>query len=153
MSKIKLMKAKLHRVRVTETELDYMGSVTIDSELMAQVGILPLQEVQIVNVNNGNRVTTYPVPGKPNSGIICINGAAANLFTTGDIVIIFAFEERDLAEVLQYGHEAKVMISNEKNTCQELLVQRLIPEQGTVKFHSATPVSAPSNWVSADFLT
>jgi len=151
MGKIRLMNAKLHRVRVTETERDYMGSVTIDSELMERVGILPLQEVQIVNVTNGNRVTTYPVPGKPHSGIVCINGAAANLFTPGDIVLIFTFEERDLAEVLQYGHEAKVIIADEKNTCQEFLVQRLIPEQGTVKFHSATPVSAPSNWVSAGF--
>lgn len=150
MGKIRLMNAKLHRVQVTETERDYMGSVTIDSQLMKKVGILPLQEVQIVNVTNGNRVTTYPVPGEPDSGIVCINGAAANLFTPGEIVLIFTFEERDFAEVLQYGHEAKVIIADKENRCQEFLVQRLVPNQGTVKFHSLTPVNAPSNWVSAD---
>ena len=136
MGKIRLMNAKLHRIRVTETQRDYMGSVTIDGNLMEQVGILPLQEVQIVNVTNGNRVTTYAVPGKPDSGIVCINGAAANLFRPEDIVLIFSFEELDLAEVLQYGHEAKVLIADDNNTCQEFLVQRLIPDRGTVKFHS-----------------
>ncbi len=148
MGKIRLMQAKLHRVTVTETHRDYMGSVTIDFSLMDKVGILPLQEVQIVNVTNGNRVTTYPVPGEPGSGIVCINGAAANLFTPGDIVLIFTFEERERADVMKYGHEAKVVIADDKNRCQEFLIQTLIPKGNSAEFHSASPVSAPSNWVS-----
>jgi len=152
MGMIRLMQAKLHRVTVTETERDYMGSVTIDSNLMNRVGILPLQEVQIVNVTNGNRVTTYPVSGEAGSGIVCINGAAANLFTPGDIVLIFTFEEREHAEVLKYGHEAKVVIADEYNRCQEFLIQRLVPKDNTVEFHSASPASAPSNWVSAELV-
>jgi aspartate 1-decarboxylase len=144
------MHAKLHRVRVTDTHRDYMGSVTIDSELMARVGIMPLEEVQIVNVTNSNRVSTYPVPGEAGSGIICINGAAANLFTPGDIVLIFAFEQRDRAEVLLYGHEARVIIADEHNRCQEFLYQRLIPHQGFVEFYSSPSTTAPFNWVSSE---
>jgi len=149
MGTIRLMQAKLHRVTVTETHRDYMGSVTVDSSLMDMVGIFPLQEVQIVNVTNGNRVTTYPVPGEAGSGIVCINGAAANLFTPGDVVLIFSFEEREHADVLKYGHEAKVVIADEQNRCQEFLIQTLTPKDNSVEFHSASPVSAPSNWVSA----
>lgn len=149
MGTIRLMQAKLHRVTVTETHRDYMGSVTVDSSLLDMVGILPLQEVQIVNVTNGNRVTTYPVPGEAGSGIVCINGAAANLFTPGDIVLIFTFEEREHADVLKYGHRAKVVIADEQNRCQEFLIQTLAPKGNSVEFHSASPASAPSNWVSA----
>lgn len=149
MGRIRLMQAKLHRVTVTETHRDYMGSVTIDSSLMNRVGIFPLQEVQIVNVTNGNRVSTYPVPGKPESGIVCINGAAANLFTPGDIVLIFTFEEREYEDVMKYGHEAKVIIADERNRCQEFLIQTLTPKGNSTEFHSASPVSAPSNWVNA----
>lgn len=148
MGTIRLMQAKLHRVTVTETHRDYMGSVTVDSSLLDMVGIFPLQEVQIVNVTNGNRVTTYPVPGEPGSGIVCINGAAANLFTPGDIVLIFTFEEREHADVLKYGHEAKVVIADEQNHCQEFLIQTLSPKGDSVEFQSISPVSAPSNWVS-----
>jgi aspartate 1-decarboxylase len=147
MSTIRLMQAKLHRVTVTETQLDYMGSVTIDSTLMNMVGLLPLQEVQIVNVTNGNRILTYPVPGKPDSGIVCINGAAANLFNVGDIVLIFAFETRDRSEVMQYGHSARVVIADADNTCKEYLVQTLTPNGEKIDFTSATPESAPSNWL------
>lgn len=151
MGNIRLMQAKLHRLTVTDTHRDYMGSVTIDSTLMNRVGILPLQEVQIVNVTSGSRVSTYPVPGEADSGIVCINGAAANLFTPGDIVLIFTFESRDHAEVLKYGHEAKVIIADEHNRCQEFLTQTLVPAQNdTVEFHSISPTSAPSNWVSLE---
>lgn len=153
MGTIRLMQSKLHRVTVTETHRDYMGSVTIDSSLMKRVGILPLQEVQIVNVTNGNRVSTYPVPGEAGSGIVCINGAAANLFSVGDIVLIFTFEEREHAEVLKYGHEAKVIIADDHNRCQEFLIQRLIPNQDqTVEFYSTPPTKAPSNWISTEIV-
>jgi L-aspartate 1-decarboxylase (EC 4.1.1.11) len=73
------MHAKLHNVRVTDANVNYVGSVTIDSELIDKVGILPLQEVEIWNVSNGNRLSTYVLPGEPGSGVICLNGAAAHL--------------------------------------------------------------------------
>lgn len=93
MSTIRLMHAKLHRVTITEANVDYVGSITIDSELINKVGILPLQQVEIWNVTNGNRLSTYVLPGEKNSGVICLNGAAALLCNPGDIAIIVAYKE------------------------------------------------------------
>ncbi len=148
MSKIKLMHAKLHRVRVTEANIEYMGSVTIDRELIEKVGILPLEEVCIWNVNNGQRLSTYVLPGEPGSGMVCINGAAAHLCNPGDAVIIAAYQECDRDEVLRNGHTARVIIADEHNRCQEFLYQQLIPAQGYVEFRSAHSAIAPTNWVN-----
>jgi len=148
MSKIRLMHAKLHRVRVTEANVEYMGSVTIDRELIEKVGILPLQEVWIWNVNNGQRLSTYVLPGEPGSGIVCINGAAAHLCNPGDEVIIAAYQECDREEVMRNGHVAKVIIADEHNRCQEFLYQQLIPNRGNVEFHSAPSAIVPTNWVN-----
>ena len=79
-----MMHAKLHRVRVTEAKLDYVGSVTIDSDLLEKVGILPLEEVEIVNISNGNRWSTYVLPGKAGSGMVCPNGGGALLVSGRD---------------------------------------------------------------------
>lgn len=140
MAKIKLMSAKLHRVRVTEAKRDYVGSVTIDSDLLEKVGILPLEEVEIVNINNGNRWSTYVLPGKPGSGQICPNGGGALLCEPGDILIIWANEECDRAEVLRSGHRASVMVSDEHNRCQDFFYQTLEPSQGKIKFNSRETV-------------
>lgn len=137
MTRIRLMHAKLHRVRVTEANVNYMGSVTIDSELIERVGILPLQEVEIWNISNGNRLSTYVLPGKPGSGTICLNGAAAHLCQAGEIVIITAYEERDRAEVYRTGHTAQVLLADEHNRCQELFSQTLEYEAGKINFHSS----------------
>lgn len=134
MSTIRLLHAKLHRVRVTDANIEYVGSVTIDSELLALVGILPLQEVEIWNATNGNRLSTYALPGEPGSGIICINGAAAHLCHAGDIVIIAAYEECDRAEILRHGHQARVVIPDDQNHCQELLYQTLTPGPNGIEF-------------------
>lgn len=88
---VNLMKSKLHRVHVTEANLNYVGSITIDEELMDATGIIANERVQICNVNNGNRLETYVIPGERGSGIICLNGAAAHLVDVGDIVIIIAY--------------------------------------------------------------
>jgi len=86
------LRAKIHRATVTEADLEYMGSVTIDESLMARVDIAPYEKVLIVDNTNGARLETYAIPGPAGSGTICINGAAAHLVKAGDQVIIMAFE-------------------------------------------------------------
>ncbi len=86
-----MFKSKIHRATVTEANLDYVGSVTIDSELMKAANILPHEKVQIVNNNNGARLETYVIEGEPNSKTICLNGAAARLVQPGDTVIIISY--------------------------------------------------------------
>ena len=76
---IQILKSKIHRVRVTQANLNYVGSITIDQTLMEAVGILPGERVQVVDCNNGNRLDTYVIAGEPNSGVICLNGPAARL--------------------------------------------------------------------------
>ncbi|MEQ9103880.1 MAG: aspartate 1-decarboxylase [Rhodothermales bacterium] len=86
-----LFRAKIHRARVTQAELYYEGSITIDQELLEASGILPYEKVQVVNVNNGARLETYTIPAEPGSRTICMNGPAARLVTVGDEVIIIAY--------------------------------------------------------------
>ena len=90
--------AKLHRVTVTQAEMNYVGSVTIDRTLLEASRLLPGEQVNIVDVTNGNRLTTYVIEGEVGSGQICINGAAAHLIQPGDIVIIIAYAQMDEAE-------------------------------------------------------
>lgn len=85
------LRAKIHRATVTEADLEYMGSVTIDSDLMKRVDIAPYERVLIVDNTNGSRLETYAIPGPAGSGVICINGAAAHLVRAGDQVILMAF--------------------------------------------------------------
>jgi aspartate 1-decarboxylase len=133
-----MMHAKLHKVRVTDANVNYVGSVTIDSELIDKVGILPLQEVEIWNVSNGNRLSTYVLLGEPGSGVICLNGAAAHLCEPGDFVIIAAYEECDRGEIFRTGHQARVVIADEHNRCQHFFCQTLEPYQGKLIFHSGS---------------
>ncbi len=86
-----MLASKIHRVHVTEANLNYIGSITIDSALLDAAGILPGQKVSVVNNNNGERLETYVIAGKPNTGIICLNGAAARKAQVGDIIIIIAY--------------------------------------------------------------
>lgn len=88
---IEVLKSKIHRVKVTEANLDYIGSITIDQALMDAAGILPGERVFIVNNNNGERFDTYVIVGPKDSGIICLNGAAARKVQKGDIVIIMSY--------------------------------------------------------------
>ncbi|MCY8660155.1 aspartate 1-decarboxylase, partial [Bacillus spizizenii] len=87
-----MMSGKLHRATVTEANLNYVGSITIDEDLIDAVGMLPNEKVQIVNNNNGARLETYIIPGKRGSGVICLNGAAARLVQEGDKVIIISYK-------------------------------------------------------------
>ena len=88
---IEMLASKIHRVHVTEANLNYIGSITIDTALLDAAGILPGQKVAVVNNNNGERLETYVIAGKKNSGIICLNGAAARKAQVGDIIIIIAY--------------------------------------------------------------
>lgn len=135
MRTIKLMHAKLHRVKVTEAKQDYMGSITIDSDLLEQVDILPLEEVEIVNIDNGNRWSTYVLPGEAGGGQICPNGGGALLCKKGDILVIWANEKRDRDDVLKEGHQAKVLFADENNHTQQVFTQTLFPDKDSVGFH------------------
>ena len=86
-----MLKSKIHRARVTRLNIDYEGSITIDSKIMEEADILPYEQVQVLNLNNSARFETYAISGEPNSGEICINGAAARLAAKGDIVIILSY--------------------------------------------------------------
>ena len=111
------MKAKIHRATVTDSNLDYQGSVTIDEGLLEKAGIIPYEQVDIYNITNGERFTTYAIVGPRNSGVICINGAAAHKAKRGDLVIIVSygvFQESELQ-----GFEPKVVFVDERNRMTE----------------------------------
>ena len=108
-----IMHGKIHRATVTEANLEYMGSVTIDSELMEMAGILPGERVQIVDNNNGARLETYTIAGAPGNGGICLNGAAARLVQPGDKVIIMAYAQMTEEEARRC--EPKVVMVDEAN--------------------------------------
>lgn len=95
---IEILKSKIHRVTVTEANLNYMGSITIDEELMDAARLIENEKVQIVNINNGERFETYVITGERGSGVICLNGPAARLVAVGDVVIIMSFAMVDAAE-------------------------------------------------------
>jgi aspartate 1-decarboxylase len=86
-----MMRAKIHRATVTGAELNYVGSITVDKDLLFAAGIMPNERVQVVNINNGERLETYVIEGPPGSGTVCLNGAAARLAAKGDLVIIIAY--------------------------------------------------------------
>ncbi|MFV0317562.1 MAG: aspartate 1-decarboxylase [Microthrixaceae bacterium] len=104
---------KIHRATVTQADLDYEGSVTIDKDLLDAAGILPHEEVQIWNVTNGNRLATYALEGPRGSGVVCINGAAAHLMSPGDMVIMATFGEMDTEEA--EAHQPKVVFVDDDN--------------------------------------
>ena len=96
-----MLKAKIHRATVTQADVNYVGSVTIDSLLLEEAGILEYEKVQVVDVDNGNRFEAYTIAGEPGSGIICLNGAAAHCVTIGDKVIIMAYANMSPEEAAQ----------------------------------------------------
>ncbi len=116
-----MMKAKLHRARITEANLNYVGSITIDEDLLDAVDMLPNEKVQVVNNNNGARFETYIIPGKRGSGVICINGAAARLVQEGDVIIIISYALVSEDKIKNFS--PKVAILNEKNEIVEMIRQ------------------------------
>jgi aspartate 1-decarboxylase len=99
---IEVLKSKLHRVRVTQAELNYVGSITIDEDLIKAANIIPNEKVQIVNNNNGARFETYVIKGERGSGTVCLNGATARLAQVGDVVIIMSYAYMEMDEARAY---------------------------------------------------
>ena len=97
-----MLKSKIHRARVTGLCIDYEGSITIDKKLMAEADILPYEQVQVLNLNNGTRFTTYAIEGVRDSGQICLNGASARLAKKGDIILILAYCQVEDSEAVNY---------------------------------------------------
>ena len=108
-----LLRSKIHRARVTQADLNYEGSITIDLDLLDEANMVPFEKVDILNVTNGNRLTTYVIPGVRGSGKICINGAAARMVHVGDVVIIVCYGEFTEAEI--ENHEAQIVLVDEEN--------------------------------------
>lgn len=113
-----MLKGKIHKATVTQAELNYMGSITIDKTLMEAAGIIENEKVQIVDINNGERFETYVIPGKRDSGVICVNGAAARLVQPGDKVIIIAYAQMEEEEAKKY--KPAVVFVNDDNTIKEI---------------------------------
>ncbi len=115
---IEMLKGKIHRATVTQAELDYVGSITVDEALLGAAGIREYQKVQVVNINNGNRIETYTIAGEKDSGVICLNGAAARHFSPNDLVIIMAYasySEKDLE-----NYSPKVVFVDDENKIKKI---------------------------------
>lgn len=111
--KLSMFKSKLHQLRVTEANLHYEGSITLDSELLEEAGILPYEKVQVLNITNGSRLETYTIPGEAGSRVCCLNGAAARLTQVGDRIIVIAYAEMTPEEARQ--HKPRVVVVDENN--------------------------------------
>lgn len=118
-----MMKSKIHRATVTEANLSYIGSITIDEDLMETADLLENEKVQIVNNNNGARLETYVIPGPRGSGVICLNGAAARLVQPGDNVIIISYAQMSAEELR--SHKPTVVFVDGSNRPVETAAQEL----------------------------
>jgi aspartate 1-decarboxylase len=116
-----MLKAKLHKATITEADLHYEGSLTIDKELLDAVGILPFERVKVYNINNGERFDTYTIVGKPGSGIIGLNGAAARKGMIGDRIIIVTYGFYALADLEKYHPD--IALLDENNKIKEMLTK------------------------------
>ncbi len=114
-----MLGGKIHRATVTEADLNYVGSITVDQDLLDAAGICVNEKVQIVNNNNGERFETYTIPGERGSGVVCLNGAAARLVQKGDIVIIMSYVMLSEPEIA--AHEPKVVLVDGQNKIRDII--------------------------------
>ena len=117
--KLSIFKSKLHQMRVTEADLMYEGSITIDAELLEMANLLPYEKVQVVNITNGSRLETYTIPGERGSRICCMNGAAARLTQVDDRVIVMSYAEMTPEEAKD--HKPTVVVVDEDNNPKDVL--------------------------------
>jgi len=110
---IEVFKSKIHRVKITQAELHYVGSITIDEDLMDAANLIENEKVQIVNINNGERLETYVIKGERGSGMICMNGPAARKVQVGDVIIIISYSSMDFEEAKQFT--PKVIFPDDHN--------------------------------------
>jgi aspartate 1-decarboxylase len=132
-----MCKGKIHRATVTEASLDYVGSITIDSELMRAANILPYEMVQVTSLRNATRWKTYALPGQEGTGKICLNGPPAHLFQPGDLVIILSlgiFEEEEIKGVVP-----RVVFVDEKNQITQSIEHPLFNDAGEVNWNDLQP--------------
>lgn len=115
---LNMLKGKIHRATVTQAEVDYIGSITIDQDLMDAAGILEYEKVQVADVERGTRLETYVISGEPGSGVICLNGAAAHLVTPGDKVIIMCYAQMTPEEARE--SKPRVVFVDENNKIARL---------------------------------
>ena len=115
---ITMLKGKIHRATVTQAELNYVGSITVDADLLDAAGILEYEAVQVVDVNNGNRFMTYTIAGELGSGVICLNGAAARQAQTGDKVILMSYAQVTPEEAK--AMQPKVVLVDDKNAVSKI---------------------------------
>ena len=108
-----MLKSKIHRARVTEANLNYEGSITLDPVLLRAADMLPFEQVHVLDINNGARFQTYAIEGEPGSGVVCLNGAAARLVNEGDLVIILAYDQMTDAEARE--HQPRLVYVDESN--------------------------------------
>ena len=121
--KLSMFKSKLHQMKVTEANLMYEGSITIDEDLLDMANILPYEKVSVVNITNGSRLETYTIPGERGSRICCMNGAAARLTQVDDRIIVISFAQMEPEEAKT--HKPTVVIVNENNEPQKILEQNI----------------------------
>lgn len=115
---LEMLKSKIHRATVTQSALDYIGSITVDETLMEAAGLTEYEKVKIADVDNGARFSTYVICGEANSGIICLNGAAARMVSTGDKVIIMSYAQMTPEEIKE--NPPKVVFVNDDNTISRI---------------------------------
>lgn len=108
-----MFKSKIHRATVTQAEMHYEGSLTIDADLLAAADILPNEEVHVWDITRGSRLVTYAIPGKAGSGLVCVNGAGAHLVQVGDLIIIATFTSMD--DAAARNHQPKIVLVDAKN--------------------------------------
>ncbi|WP_234567439.1 aspartate 1-decarboxylase [Rhodohalobacter sp. 614A] len=137
--KLSMFKSKLHQMRVTEANLMYEGSITIDEDLLDMANILPYEKVSVVNITNGSRLETYTIPGERGSRVCCMNGAAARLTQVNDRIIVISFAEMEPEEAKQ--HKPTVVVVDENNNPQKILEQSV---QGR-SFDLESGLMEPSN--------
>jgi len=124
-----MCKGKIHRATVTQADLNYVGSITIDQDLLDAANIYPYEKVQVVNINNGARLETYTIAGARGSGVICLNGAAARLNAPGDLVIIISYGEYDEREIRELTpHLVFVDADNRLTEAKEVPLSEMLPE-------------------------
>ena len=144
-----MLGGKIHRATVTEADLNYVGSITVDQDLLDAAGICVNEKVAIVNNNNGERLETYTIPGERGSGVVCLNGAAARLVQKGDIVIIMSYVMLSEPEIA--AHEPKVVLVDENNeivasqTIESTLPSILPGQSGRVTARLPLPAEYRSN--------
>lgn len=134
MGSVRLLRAKLHQVRVTHCERDYIGSIAVDIDLMEQVGMLPLEEVDVVDLENGNRWSTYVIPANRGSLRVCPNGGGAMLCEPGDRLIIFSYAVIASGELRCQPHAARVLLADANNHSQALFEQILAHQEDGLSY-------------------